>query len=65
MKTAVVPEKGLEEFLEEGFEIKGITIDAGRYVVALQRGRRAAIVHVEGVDGDYPETKRVMEIGYP
>ena len=56
--------RDLESFLDDGYEIKSITIEAGRYVMALQRGRKAALVHVDGVGEDFLTTEKSIEIGY-
>ncbi len=58
------PKKELEEFLSEGYEIKALTIAGGNYVIALQRGRKAAILHVDGFDETFLSTEKVQEIGY-
>ena len=56
--------RDIEEYLEEGYEIKAMSIDAGRYVFALQRGRKAAVVHVDGVNESFLSTEKSLEIGY-
>ncbi|SEW10387.1 hypothetical protein SAMN05444851_1421 [Aliiroseovarius sediminilitoris] len=62
--SAAAETKDFDEYLDDGYEIKSMVIDAGNYVFALQRGRKAAILHVDGINSDFLETLKSVEVGY-
>jgi hypothetical protein len=56
--------KHLFEYLGEGYEIKSMSmIGADEYVLALQLGLKAVVVHASGYQGTLLTSKSFEEVG--